>query len=563
MAELFVFEGPDGVGKSTVISAVEKHLRDAGVVCTRLSFPGNEPGTLGRHVYDLHHAPGRYGVEQMSPVSLQLLHIAAHIDAIERRILPLLRSGTTVLLDRYWWSTWVYGTVGGVPAAQLDAMLAVERHAWQGVQPASVFLLKRPDAARDPVLVEAYDRLAQREADCYPVVPLHNERSVDATVQNAVQIIMRMPRPNGGVSPLVQEPNQSTTDVVIGDPKTRGGRAPLVFARLEPAKPSKVYDTYWRFAAERQAIFFRRFRGETGRLTDDPILAQYKFTNAYRASDRVSQFLIRHVIYGGEQTHEEVFFRTILFKLFNRIDTWRLLEEVFGTVCYAEYRFDRYDTVLSRALASGARIYSAAYIMPAASAFGPDDRKHRTHLRLLEKMMADEVPRRLAEARSMRHAFELLRSYPMLGDFLAYQFVTDLNYSEITNFSEMDFVIPGPGARDGIRKCFKSTGGLAEADLIRLVTDRQQVEFERLGISFQSLWGRPLQLIDCQNLFCEVDKYARLAHPDVVGVSGRTRIKQLYRPTPTPITYWYPPKWGINDAIEREQAGIPAMLPGG
>ena len=87
-----------------------------------------------------------------------------------------------------------------------------------------------------------------------------------------------------------------------------------------------------------------------------------------------------------------------------------------------------------------------------------------------------------------------------IGDFLAYQFITDINYSEITDFSEMDFVVPGPGARDGLRKCFVDPGGLNEPELIRLMADLQEQEFERLGLDFQSLWGRRLQLIDCQNL---------------------------------------------------------------
>ena len=114
----------------------------------------------------------------------------------------------------------------------------------------------------------------------------------------------------------------------------------------------------------------------------------------------------------------------------------------------------------------------------------------------------------------MRDAFEIMLGYPTIGDFLAYQLVTDLNYSCLINFSEMEFVMPGPGARSGIRKCFETTGGLSDADLIRRVTDMQQIEFEQRGIWFKSLWGRQLQLIDCQNLFCEVDKYARIAHPE-------------------------------------------------
>ena len=109
--------------------------------------------------------------------------------------------------------------------------------------------------------------------------------------------------------------------------------------------------------------------------------------------------------------------------------------------------------------------------------------------------------------------------------------------------------MPGPGALDGVRKCFADFGGLNEADIIRVVTERQEEEFERLGLQFRTLGGRSLQLIDCQNVFCEISKYARLKHPEIKGLSDRTRIKQVYRPSENPITYWYPPKWRINHLI--------------
>ncbi|MBB3360478.1 MULTISPECIES: nucleotide kinase domain-containing protein [unclassified Novosphingobium] len=325
----------------------------------------------------------------------------------------------------------------------------------------------------------------------------------------------------------------------------------IISSHLAPAKTTAVYDSYWRFAAERQRIFYRRALGSPWPWTDNPVMAVFKFTNAYRASDRVSQYLIRHVIYREDlpATIDEVVFRILLFKLFNKIETWEKLEGALGSILFADYRFDRYDEVLSKAMAEGHRVYSAAYIMPpGSSAFG-HKAKHQNHLKLLEMMMAQSLPQKLASARTMQRGFELLRSYPTIGDFLAYQFVTDVNYSEVTNFSEMDFVIPGPGARDGLRKCFADTGGLSDAELIRLMADRQEQECARLGLEFPSLWGRPLQLIDCQNLFCEVDKYARVAHPEATGLTGRTRIKQKFAAQAQPIEFWYPPKWGINDRI--------------
>lgn len=335
---------------------------------------------------------------------------------------------------------------------------------------------------------------------------------------------------------------QTAHDVAL---PSQGGTQ--IINRLVSPTPTPVYDTYWRFACERQRIFYARLNGQQQPWTSDPVLAEYKFTNAYRASDRVSQYLIKEVIYAGNYSPSEIFFRVLLFKLFNQIETWEMLSRECGDITFGDYSFARYDEVLSAAMARGDRIYSAAYIMAATKETGA--KKHQMHLRLLEKMMVDRVPERLQETRSMEEAYRLLRERPMLGDFLAYQYLVDLNYSPLLSFSEMDFVMPGPGALDGIRKCFSDLGGRTPADIIRFVAERQDDEFAKRGLSFLSLWGRSLQLIDCQNLFCEVDKYSRVAHPEYSGRSGRTKIKQRFDPDHKPISYWYPPKWGLNSLI--------------
>jgi hypothetical protein len=317
-----------------------------------------------------------------------------------------------------------------------------------------------------------------------------------------------------------------------------------------------VFDTYWRFAAERQAIYESRLAGEHPPWTHDRILAAHRFTNCYRAADRVSQYLITQVSYQGDQSWEEVFFRTILFKIFNRISTWQLLSAQLDQVSWSEYDFACYDRILSEALTLGRRLYSAAYIVPSPPL--GENRKHRNHLRLVELMMRDHAPAKVAAAPSMAAAFGVLAGYPGIGGFLAYQYLIDLNYAAQLGFSEMDFVMAGPGARDGLRKCFGPAAAGIEADLIRFMADTQDEQFARLELRFRGLRGRPLQLIDCQNLFCEVDKYARVAHPEVAGISGRSRIKQVYRRDAGPLTAWFPPKWGLNEADR-----LPAAEPNG
>jgi hypothetical protein len=270
----------------------------------------------------------------------------------------------------------------------------------------------------------------------------------------------------------------------------------------------------------------------------------HKFTNAFRASDRVTQYLLSRVIDEGFSARD-TFFRIVLFKLFNRISTWELLERELGRLVEGTFRVGRYARVLDSAMAVGCRLYSAAYIMPMAPGFAAE-RKHLSHLSLLAQMMSSGAAERVADARTMEGSYAALRAYPMMGPFLAYQYVTDLNYSNLTSFSEMEFVVPGPGARNGLSKCFVSLGELSESDAIRWVADRQELELDRLGLPALTLWGRRLQLIDCQNLFCEVDKYARVAHPAASGSSGRTRIKQRYRIDAEPLPYVYPSKWGIR-----------------
>ncbi|MGE5545326.1 MAG: nucleotide kinase domain-containing protein [Solirubrobacterales bacterium] len=318
-----------------------------------------------------------------------------------------------------------------------------------------------------------------------------------------------------------------------------------------------VFDTYWRFACERQSLFFNKIRRPNQPpWTDDPILRKHKFTNAYRASDRVSQYLIRNVINCADtwlRRPEEIFFRTLLFKFFNKIETWERLEKQFGAISWAEYDFDRYDAVLTKSIESGQTIYSAAYIMPSGrSAFG-HERKHRNHLMLLEKMMGDRLPARLhQENPPLSNVFETILTYPGIGNFLAYQYAIDLNYTDLINRSEDEFVVPGPGALDGIAKCFSSIGAYSPADVIRYAKDQQETVCNKLGISFPDLWGHPLHLIDCQNLFCEVDKYARVKHPEFKGRSDRSRIKQIYRPSVGAIDYFFPVKWGINERIAQD-----------
>lgn len=312
---------------------------------------------------------------------------------------------------------------------------------------------------------------------------------------------------------------------------------------MEPVARKDVEDAYWYFAAERQQIFLRRLQAAPRPWTTDPILREYKFCNAYRASDRVSQYLIRNVIYDGvDRTPEDLVLRVVLFRLFSKESTWEVIDRAAGGLSVSSWDVAKLGHTLEK-LRRRQPIYTAAFILCANSAYGYAA-KHRNHLALVGHMLCSGLPRALARAKSLRAVYEHLLQYPLIGPFMAYQLSIDLNYSELIDFSEDDFTVPGPGALRGIRKIFSDFGRYTPAELILRMVDRQHEEFEHRRLEFGGLFGRQLRAIDCQNLFCEVDKYARVAFPQLT--SDRVRIKTRFSPSPEPIALYYPPKWGLR-----------------
>lgn len=294
-----------------------------------------------------------------------------------------------------------------------------------------------------------------------------------------------------------------------------------------------MMEVYWKFATERQEIFFRKLRGDGPPYTNDPILRKYKFCNAYRASDRVSQFLIRNVIYKGNYNEINTLFRVFLFRLFNRTETWKLLEEKLGEINLKNFSREKYSKILEQGV-----IYGNAFILCANKVFGYE-RKHDNHLALLEKVfLKDKV--RLDKGKSLEELFKELKTLPLIGNFMAYQIAIDFNYSEVFDFDENEFTIAGPGALRGIKKCF----GEIKKDPAEIIMEMVK---EQEKIKFKNLFGRPLHAIDCQNLFCEVDKYLRVARPELK--SERKKIKTKYKESLEKIIYFYPPKWKINNFV--------------
>lgn len=314
-----------------------------------------------------------------------------------------------------------------------------------------------------------------------------------------------------------------------------------------------VYELYWKFAHERQIAFEARVAGLAAPWSNDTIIQTYKFCNVYRAADRVSQYMIRHVCYNEyPDTPSDRLFQIIAFRIFSNIETWdSIIKQLGRPPAIADVIDGSFEEALELTKNTNGKLYTGAFILCATDAYGRQ-KKHLNHIELFKDMFVNnDLAGDIVNATSLSGVYELIHAYPLMGDFMSYQITIDLNYSPYINYSENDFTKAGPGALRGIKKVFTDTGGMTPEQVIMWVVDNQVAEFDRLGYDFKGLYGRPLHAIDAQGLFCETDKYCRQAVPDLK--SARSHIKAKFNPNPESIDLFFPPKWGIGTVDKQER----------
>lgn len=96
----YVFEGLDGVGKTSVIRLVQEHLKSGGIKAEVSSgYEGSRAASKLRHALI---------EERFTPLGEALTFFASHVQHASEVVLPMLDAGTTVLQDRSYFTTLAY-----------------------------------------------------------------------------------------------------------------------------------------------------------------------------------------------------------------------------------------------------------------------------------------------------------------------------------------------------------------------------------------------------------------------------------------------------------------------
>lgn len=115
-----VLEGGVGAGKSTVLNGLRRELSDWDFY----REPGGTP--FGERVREAVQGRHGYGIDKYAAL---FAYSAARANLIRGVVIPRLEKGHSVILDRYWYSTYTYQGAEGVskPIIWAVSMLATRR----------------------------------------------------------------------------------------------------------------------------------------------------------------------------------------------------------------------------------------------------------------------------------------------------------------------------------------------------------------------------------------------------------------------------------------------------
>lgn len=307
-------------------------------------------------------------------------------------------------------------------------------------------------------------------------------------------------------------------------------------------------DAFFAYARERHSTHLRRSAGlPRSSWTADPILQQYRFCNVFRELDRTTIWF-RENVRERLRNEPDVLLATVLFRWFNRIATGegifcqtRLDTDPPGATAWDEFLGSGSTAPLREA--ARAHCGSGPYVTGSYIIKTPDGMsKLDGVLWCVEQFMRLQVPaegheygwRMMAETLlEQRDASQPVRletlwgwlcQFPYLGDFMAYEIVTDLRHTVLLDRAPdiMTWANPGPGAMRGLNRIHgrpldrKVSKERANAEMQDILHESQTglywpniEEGSRYTVPGDFTDWPAWEMREVEHTLCEFDKYER------------------------------------------------------
>lgn len=293
--------------------------------------------------------------------------------------------------------------------------------------------------------------------------------------------------------------------------------------------PSPLFD----YMRARHEIYLKRKAGlPRSEWTDDPIFQQFRFCNVFRELDTTTIWLRENV--REKVPVEHILLATVVFRWFNRIKTGEAIfvQEALGlqdelpgeTAWDAFVRLGDVDYLRAAiySYCSPGPYVTGSYIIKTPDGMDKLDgvlwcidqfTKGNAHFYTPNSMnwrqMTEHLIKNEGEDR-LQHVWEWLRQFKFMGDFSAYEVVTDLRHTPLLNKAPdiMTWANPGPGAMRGLNV-------LHGRDWDFKQPKQKFIEEMRILLSISDdpeMWPREwpaLEMRDIEHSLCELLKYTR------------------------------------------------------
>ena len=277
---------------------------------------------------------------------------------------------------------------------------------------------------------------------------------------------------------------------------------------------------YWQ--VEREQIRLRKeVQKNPPPWTNDPILQQFKFCQVFREDDRTTRWFKKYI---REPLKDDpsVLMATVIFRWFNLIDTGRTLIKH-----NLHLDWDRKRAI--EEITKQPKWITGAYIIKTPN--GMD--KVSGVAECISHMWNDReilVNKIVSENMNLEETWKLLRDYPYMGPFMAYEVVTDLRHTYLLKNANdiVTWANAGPGAMRGLNRLTGRALGFCKRshDWNKEMNVLYKTVIQRLNKWI--LINRSYEMREIEGGLCEFDKYSRIA-------KGEGRTRSIYKHNDLPL----------------------------
>jgi hypothetical protein len=292
------------------------------------------------------------------------------------------------------------------------------------------------------------------------------------------------------------------------------------------------------FCFDRQQVWYNKeiLKLNQNEWTNNIILKKYLFCNVYRELDTGTKYIIESVLNKNISPQKKLF-NVLIYRIFNRRNFFEEISN--GLFDPDNFNFKYYEGLFDSKKCLG--LWRPAYQI-AQTPFDKTYRPSNGHIQKL--LIAKSIIPKLGEILEQIKndpitALDILQKYIYgVGPFLSLQLLLDLTYSrnngiqDIVNYSNNDFCLIGPGAKQPLIDIFGNNSIESLKSLVNLQEEYFKILKDQIGkdwfiIKYNSLYFKSdyLSISNIEHLCCEFRKYTNLIKYEKDPINNKCRLR--------------------------------------